>query len=186
MNNYALELSISIENQESASLTEKLIRMVATKTSVKDLSLTILPYGASLHLPDEILSELHLVGVHISDEVLHDILLSCSLLEKIKLLYFSKGLNTIKVKNLVCLHELQIVTMDTGSTGFEISHVPSLHVMGCNVHMNGMSRRFGPLIKDHSISLGSNVTDLTLGGGVIRDNASLDMIIKLGLPFLKV
>ena len=51
--------------------------------------------------------------------------------------------------------------------------------------MNRVDKRRGPLINSHSISLGSSVTDLTLGGGMIRDNASLDMINKLGLPFLK-
>ncbi|CAI9262515.1 unnamed protein product [Lactuca saligna] len=113
----SFELSISIENQESASLAEKWIRRVSTKRE-NDL-------------------------------------------------------------------QAQRITLDEGSTGLEIIHVPNLHVMGCNVRMNRMSRRFGPLIKDHSISLGSSITDLTLGGGMIRDNGSLDMIIKLGLPFLE-
>ncbi|CAH1422292.1 unnamed protein product [Lactuca virosa] len=213
------ELDIDIENQEAASLTEKWIRSVATKTCLKELSLTICPSGASLHLPAEILSgknltkitvsaarcpnsavwmtttrhpkcvslrELHLSCVRISEELLHAIFSSCSLLKKIELILCSKGLKTIKVENLPCLSHLQIVTSDRGSTAFEINHVQNLRFFGCNVRiMNRLDKRRGPLINSHSISLGSSVTDLTLGGVMIRDNASLDMIIKLGLPFLK-
>lgn len=210
------ELDIDIKNQEAASHTEKWIRSVATKTCLKELSLTICPSGASLDLPAEILSgknltkirvsaansavrmttnrhpecvslrELHLSRVRISEELLHAIFSSCSLLKKIELIVCSKDLKTIKVKNLPCLSHLQIVTSDRGSTAFEINHVQNLRFFGCNVRiMNRVDKRRGPLINSHSISLGSSVTDLTLGGGMIRDNASLDMINKLGLPFLK-
>ncbi|CAH1441501.1 unnamed protein product [Lactuca virosa] len=52
----SFDLNIRIENQESASLAENWIRFVATKTCLKELSLTFYLYGASLTLPDEILS----------------------------------------------------------------------------------------------------------------------------------
>ncbi|KAL4564923.1 hypothetical protein LXL04_028999 [Taraxacum kok-saghyz] len=216
------ELKIDIQNQKSAALAQKWIRSVATKTSLKELSLTISPSGASLHLPEELLSgenlikitvsasqgpkpnsiwmttthhpkcvtslrELHFSCVTVSEQVLHDIFSSCSSLVKIELILCSQGLNTIKVKNLHCLRQLQIVTSDGGSTAFEISHLKSLRMLGCNVRMNGRSKRLSipPLINGHSISLGSGVTELTLGGGMIMDDASLDMIVKLGLPFLE-
>ncbi|KAI3499891.1 hypothetical protein L1887_35705 [Cichorium endivia] len=211
------ELSICIQNQEAASLVEKCIRSVATKTSLKVLSLRISLQGASLHLPEEILSgqnltkiivsassgkhsvwmttthhpkclslrKLHLSGVYISKKVLHDIFVSCRFLAKIELLNSSRSLNSIKVTNLPGLYKFEILTSDARLTAFELNRVPNLPFLSCNVFMNQFSNRLGPLINAHSISLGRSVTELTLGGGMIRDNASLDMIIKLGLPFLE-
>ncbi|CAI9284851.1 unnamed protein product [Lactuca saligna] len=210
-------LKIDIDNQESASLAEKWIQSVATKSCLKELSLNIRLLGASLRLPDEILSgenltkirvsasstmvihsdsmktshhpkcvslrELHLHDVLISEEVLHDILSSCNLLEEIHLVRCSGDLNAIRIKNLPCLYHLHIVTNDGGSTALEINHVPILRVFTCNVIMHGRSKR--PLINAHSISLGSNVTKLTLCSGVFIDNASLDMMINSGLHCLE-
>ncbi|KAL4565022.1 hypothetical protein LXL04_029104 [Taraxacum kok-saghyz] len=209
------ELKIVIKNQESASLVEKWIRSVATKSSLKEISLTIRLNGASLHLPDEIFSgenltkisvsarwlgihkvwmttahnpkcgslrELYLYCVRINEEVLHDIFSSCRLLVKIQLLRCSQGLNTIKVKNLHFLQHLEIITDETDNTALEINHVPNLQMLICKATI---AREPTTPFNTHSIALGSNMTELILGRGVIKDNASLEMIIKSGLPFLK-
>ncbi|KAI3751989.1 hypothetical protein L2E82_23086 [Cichorium intybus] len=210
------KLVIDFENQESASLAEKWIRPVATKTCLKELVLTVRIYAASFTVPDEILlgenltklrvtvaggkkypvwmttsqhpvincvslQELHLDGVCISEEVLHDILSSCRMLVKIVLLESCKGLKTIKVKNLPRLNELQIAFDAADSTALEVSDVPNLGVFSYDLH----SLRL-PLIpyNGHLISLGSSrVTQLMLGG-MILDNVCLDTI-KLGFPFLE-
>ncbi|CAH1439719.1 unnamed protein product [Lactuca virosa] len=204
------ELLMDIENLESASHAEKWIRPVATKTCLRELSLSILIYGAPFTLPDEILSgenltkirvssplihsvwmpmpttpvincvslrELHFDGVRISEEALHDILSSCRLLVKIVLSHSCEGFKTIKVKNLPCLYKLRICVGDgyRCSTALEISDVPNLGVFSCNLHFP---------FKAHSISLVSSVTQLTLGGRVITDNACLHMI-ESGFPSLE-
>ncbi|KAI3509126.1 hypothetical protein L1887_24152 [Cichorium endivia] len=174
-------LVIDFENQESASLAEKWIRPVATTTCLKEFALTVRVYAASFTVPDEILlvgggkkypvwmttsqhpvincvslQELHLDGVCISEEVLHDILSSCRMLVK-------------------------IVLLESYSTALEVSDVPNLGVFSYDLH----SLRL-PLIpfNGHSISLGSSrVTQLMLGG-MILDNVCLDTI-KMGFPFLE-
>ncbi|CAH1421785.1 unnamed protein product [Lactuca virosa] len=122
------------------------------------------------------LRELQLDGVRISEEALHAILSSCSLLVKIKL-FSCKGFKTIKVKNLHCLYELRIFVGGRyqQSTAFEISDVPNLSGFSCNLHFP---------FKSDSISLRSNVTQLMLDGSVITDNACLYKI-KSGFPFLE-
>ncbi|KAI3691214.1 hypothetical protein L2E82_49434 [Cichorium intybus] len=128
------------------------------------------------------LRELHLDNVRISEEVLHDILSSCRLLEKIELLDSCEGFETIKVKNLHRLYKLQIDLDGVHSTSLQISDVPNLGVFTYNLDLQ--YRRDPPLpFNAHSISLGSNVTQLRLGG-VVTGNACLDMI-KLGFPFLE-
>ncbi|KAL7602521.1 hypothetical protein Lser_V15G22173 [Lactuca serriola] len=206
------DLNIRDESQKHASLVEKWIRCVASKTCLKELSLTINFY--SFNLPEEILScenltkislsgywkpclifqgppiikcvflrELKLSSVRIRQELLDNILSSCRLLVKIELKHSSQDLKTIKVKSLPCLNELEIVTKDKGIPSLEISNVPNLCFFSCNlidIRMHGALFN-----KAHSISLGSSVTELSLGGqGLVRDDASLD-IIKSGLPFLE-
>nr|KAJ0202883.1 hypothetical protein LSAT_V11C500248630 [Lactuca sativa] len=227
-----LELLIDIDNQESASVTERWIQSVATKSCLKELSLDIRLFGASLRLPDEILSgenltkitisassvkstvfglrvirvppkmvnhfvsmktthhpkclslrELHLSSVIITEVVLHDILSSCRLLEKIELLHCSQGLKAIKVENLPWLYKLHIATFDGNSTSLEVNHVPNLRFFSCSVDLIPWSKR--PLKNAHLISLGSNVTELTLCSILFRNKASLDKIINSGLHFIE-
>ncbi|KAI3497423.1 hypothetical protein L1887_40020 [Cichorium endivia] len=128
------------------------------------------------------LRELHLEGVCISEEALHDILLSCSSLVKIVLLGSCKGFKTIRVKNLPRLYELQIALDVVDSTALQISDVPNLGVFSCNVDLK--FRRHPPIpFNAYSISLGSNVTQLMLAG-MVTDNLCLDRI-KSGFPFLE-
>ncbi|XP_023732415.1 putative F-box/LRR-repeat protein At5g02700 [Lactuca sativa] len=127
------------------------------------------------------LRELQLDGVCIGEEALHDILSSCSRLEKIVLIHSCKGFKTIKVKNLPCLYELTISSssQDVHNTALEISHVPNLGVFTCDLPF--LFKAPAP----HSISLGSSVTELTLGGyGMVTGNACLKMI-ESGFPFLE-
>ncbi|KAL6502697.1 hypothetical protein OROHE_024350 [Orobanche hederae] len=114
------------------------------------------------------LQELHLDRVRISEEELHDILSSCTLLVKIKLLRCCNGFKTIKVKNLHRLYDLTISEEDDedapSSSALEISHLP---------------------FNTSSISIGCSMTELTLGGyGMVTDNASLEMIGSR-FPFLE-
>ncbi|XP_023773266.1 F-box/LRR-repeat protein At5g02910 [Lactuca sativa] len=211
----SFELKMDMQNQESASHAEKWIGFVATKTSLKEFSLSVYLKGASsFTLPDELLlgenltkirvgaswgtdisvrmttshhpvikcvslRELHLAGVHISEEALNDILSSCSSLEKIRLSNIDfdscEGFKTIKVINLPRLYELSI-TLDAA---LEISNVPNLAVFSYDLLRSGQLR-FSANV--HSLSL-SNVTQLMLGG-VVRDNVCLDMI-KSRFPFLE-
>ncbi|KAL7600047.1 hypothetical protein Lser_V15G22422 [Lactuca serriola] len=150
------DLMMDVKNQESASHAEKWIGPLATKTCLKEFSLSITLNGASFTLLDEILSgesltkirvsggpvlmttsqhpvikcvslrELHLDCVRISEEALNHILSSCSLLVKMVLLDSCKGFKTIKVKNLPRLYELQINLNAVDSTALEISDVPNL------------------------------------------------------------
>ncbi|CAI9273782.1 unnamed protein product [Lactuca saligna] len=178
------DLMIDIESQESASHVEKWIGAIATKSCLREMSLSIdiALLRTSLTLPDEILSELYLNGVRISEEALHDILSSCSLLEKIELLDSCKGFKTFKVKNLLRLYELRIDLDAVHSTALEISDVPNLGVFSYDLHV---CRPQMPIIPFNalSISLGRSVTRLMLGG-VITDNACLETI-KTEFPFLE-
>ncbi|XP_023768765.1 F-box/LRR-repeat protein At5g02910 [Lactuca sativa] len=63
------ELVIDIENQESASHAEKWIRPVATKTCLKEFSLSVMLYGAPFRLPNEILSGLNLTKIRVSSRL---------------------------------------------------------------------------------------------------------------------
>nr|GEW47877.1 hypothetical protein [Tanacetum cinerariifolium] len=77
------------------------------------------------------LRELELIEVHISEEVFHNLVSTCKLLEKINLnLEFTEGLKIIKVNNLHCLQELKITT-GTRYYNIEIYNVPSLRSFYC-------------------------------------------------------
>ncbi|XP_023761561.1 uncharacterized protein LOC111909991 isoform X2 [Lactuca sativa] len=135
------------------------------------------------------LRELHLDGVCISEETLNLILSSCSLLVKIELsnIYSDscEGFKTIKVINLPFLYALSIGLDGWQSTSLEIRDVPNLGVFSYDLFHSARLWDPHPLpfnSNAHSISLGRNVTHLMLGG-VIADNAGLDMI-KSGFPFL--
>lgn len=211
-------LLIDIENQESASLAEKWIGPIATKTCLREFFLSIKLFGASFTLPDDILSgenlnltkikveasmasgyslwmtttqrpvincvslrKLHLKGVSIGEEVLHDLLSSCTLLEKIALIDSCKGFKTLKVKNLPRLYELRIALDAASSTALELSDVPNLSMFSCDLHD---LRPYMPCIpfNAYSVFFASSLTQLRLDV-VIQDYECLDMI-KSGLPFL--
>ncbi|CAI9263362.1 unnamed protein product [Lactuca saligna] len=174
------DLKIRDHSQQHASLVENWIRCVASRTCLKELSLTINFY--SFNLPEEILSRENLTKISLS-ELLDNILSSCRLLVKIELKRSSQDLKTIKVKSLPCLNELEIVTEGKGVPSVEISNVPNIRFFSCNLIDLRMHRAL--FNQAHSISLGSSVTELWLGGpGLVRDDASLD-IIKSGFPFLE-
>lgn len=168
------DLHFGIHNQKAAPRAEKMITQVVSKSSLKELYLTIMADDiASFTLPDEIFSSekldtlslkleqpqdchslpvgheshttnnyslyissnpviqcvnlrvLELLDVHISEEVLHNLLSTCKLLEKINL-KLPKGLEKIKVNNLRYLHELKMASINENDN-LEISNVPSLH-----------------------------------------------------------
>ncbi|GKE68685.1 putative F-box/LRR-repeat protein isoform X2, partial [Tanacetum coccineum] len=76
---------------------------------------------------------LELRDVHISEDVLHNLLSSFKLLEKINL-KLPEGLEKIKVNNLRYLHELKIATRD--HLGYlEISNVPCLRSLSYNAKL---------------------------------------------------
>lgn len=127
------------------------------------------------------LRKLHLKGVSIGEEVLHELLSSCTLLEKIALIHSCKGFKTLKVKNLPRLYELRIALDAASSTALELSDVPNLDVFSCDLHD---WRPYMPCIpfNAYSVFLASGVRQLRLDV-VIQDYECLDMI-KSGLPFL--
>ncbi|CAI9304377.1 unnamed protein product [Lactuca saligna] len=65
------DLKINIEDQESASQAEKWIGDVATKTCLKEISLSLLLWGASFRLPDEILASENLTKLRVSAPRIH-------------------------------------------------------------------------------------------------------------------
>ncbi|CAH1428830.1 unnamed protein product [Lactuca virosa] len=65
------DLKIDIENQESASQAEKWIGDVTTKTCLKEISLSLLLWGASFRLPDEILASGNLTKIRVSAPRIH-------------------------------------------------------------------------------------------------------------------
>ncbi|GKD22784.1 F-box protein-like protein, partial [Tanacetum coccineum] len=96
-----------------------------------------------------------------------------SLLEKINLIY-CEGFKTIKLKNLRCLRELEISSIEQNDI-LEIDDVPSLGFFRYTDYLNKPL----PFNMD---SLGS-VTHLDISG-VVLDNAFFDMI-KSNFPFLE-
>ncbi|CAH1447210.1 unnamed protein product [Lactuca virosa] len=157
------ELLIDIENQESASHAEKMdwscdeILSSGENLSKIDVSSPLRHHSViwmTTTTPTPVINcvslrELQLDGVCIGEEALHDILSSCSRLEKIVLIHSCKG------------------------------HVPNLGVFTCDLPF--LFKAPAP----HSISLGSSVTELTLGGyGMVTGNACLKMI-ESGFPFLE-
>ncbi|GJW27622.1 acyl carrier protein 1, chloroplastic-like protein [Tanacetum coccineum] len=143
------DIHFGIHKPKSATRAEMFIKRVASKSSLKELCLTVVDDVASSTLPDEIFSSenlntlsikldfslhmesplkknyplhisnnpliicvnlrvLELLDVHIShEEVLHNLLSTCKLLEKINLRLL-EGLNKIKVNKLLYLQELKI------------------------------------------------------------------------------
>ncbi|KAI3510198.1 hypothetical protein L1887_25729 [Cichorium endivia] len=133
------------------------------------------------------LRELQLDKLHISEEVLDDIFSACSLLVKVKLSLLKGDLKTIKIKNLGCLKDLTISSLEgtrSSATVLESDHVPNLNYFMCDLRF--MPSQVGnPLpFNAHSLSLGSGVTELWLRGLII-DDACMDLI-ESKLPFLKV
>ncbi|KAL4558650.1 hypothetical protein LXL04_036851 [Taraxacum kok-saghyz] len=135
------------------------------------------------------LRKLHLEGVCMSEEVLHDILSSCKLLEKISLIYCCKGFKTIRVKNLSRLYELNISLRKVDEYGYftslEISDVPNLDVFSYKLPIWEPDMPLTPF-NAHSIRI-NYLTELTLDGvidpTVITDTACVDKI-QSGFPFL--
>nr|GFA84715.1 hypothetical protein [Tanacetum cinerariifolium] len=116
---------------------------------------------------------LDLQYVNISEEVLHNLLSACTLLEKIKV-WYCKGLKNVLVKNLRHLRELVI-----SSVVLEINNVPSLCLFDYDTINWGLNK-FVPFKID---SLGS-VTQLSIKGVVVDDDALLN-IIKSKFPLLE-
>ncbi|GJW04215.1 F-box protein-like protein [Tanacetum coccineum] len=156
------------QSTKSAIRVEKFIKRVASKSSLKELCLTVADDVASFTLPGEIFSSenlntlslkldfslhmerplkknyplhissnplivcvnlrvLELLDVHLShEEVLHNLLSTCKLLEKINL-RLPEGLDKIKVNNLLYLQELKIApSSDYDEASLEIYDVSHL------------------------------------------------------------
>ncbi|XP_071712296.1 uncharacterized protein [Rutidosis leptorrhynchoides] len=117
---------------------------------------------------------LELIFVKISEEVLHTLFSTCTLLENIKLSYCS-GLKTIKVRNLRYLQQLKLETTIPIDV-LKIDDVPNLCLFDYDVV-------YEPIKTFNTASL-TSVTELSLHGVTI-DVAFLDMI-KSKLPFLEI
>ncbi|GKC29509.1 putative F-box/LRR-repeat protein isoform X2, partial [Tanacetum coccineum] len=158
----SFDLQFDIWNQKSASLANKWIMSVASKSALKEIFLSIWVGNDSFTLPDEIFSSanlheikisamtnplciphnrvilcvslrvLELNYLYISEDALHNLLSTCSLLEKINLCC-CEGFKTIKLKNLRCLRELEISSIEQNDI-LEIDDVPSLGIF----HYNSM------------------------------------------------
>ncbi|KAL7605160.1 hypothetical protein Lser_V15G19837 [Lactuca serriola] len=194
------KLVIDIENQESASHAEKWIRSVSTKTSLKEISLSIFPSGAcaSFKLPDEILLGENLTKIIVlASRGIRSVCMTTSHLSVIKCVSLrelhlnrvrisEEGFKMLKFINLPRLYKLRIALEGWQSTSLEIRDVPNLGVFSYQLFHSARLWDPHPLpfnASAHSISLGSSVTQLMLGG-VIADNAGLDMI-KSGFPSLE-
>ncbi|GJT78671.1 F-box protein-like protein [Tanacetum coccineum] len=116
---------------------------------------------------------LELKFLYISEDALHNLLSTCSLLEKIYLCC-CEGFKTIKLKNLRCLRELEISSTEQNDI-LEIDDVPSLGFFCYTDYLNKPL----PFNMD---SLGS-VTHLDISG-VVLDNAFFNMI-KSNFPLLE-
>nr|GEX02571.1 hypothetical protein [Tanacetum cinerariifolium] len=203
------DLVFDITNQESASLANKWIFRVSSKSALKELFLRIWVRIDSFTLPDEIFSSanlneikisatdvtmtnplwipysrvilcvslrvLELKYLNISEDMLHNLLSTCSLLEKINL-FCCEGFKTINLKNLRCLRELEITTLENNI--MEIDDVPSLGFFHYDALLHHSMRPL-PFNMD---SLG-RVTHLDISR-VVLDDAFFDMI-KSKFPFLE-
>ncbi|GJV48331.1 putative F-box/LRR-repeat protein isoform X2 [Tanacetum coccineum] len=197
------DLVFDIRDQQSVSLANKWIFGVASKSALKELFLSIWVEIDSFTLPDEIFSSanlheikisaminplciphnrvilcvslrvLELTFLYISEDALHNLLSTCSLLEKINLCW-CVGFKTIKLKNLRCLRELEISSIEDNDI-LEIDDVPSLGFFRYTDYLNKPL----PFNMD---SLGS-VTHLDISG-VVLDNAFFNMI-KSNFPLLE-
>ena len=107
----------------------------------------------------------------------------------IALYYFSfHVLITIQVKSFHYLEELEIATNSREFTSVDVKYVPNLCVFHCDIYPGPICMRMVPtnLFKTHSISLGSSLTQLSLGGqGLVTDDESLNMIESGLFPFLE-
>nr|XP_043615951.1 F-box/FBD/LRR-repeat protein At4g00160-like [Erigeron canadensis] len=123
---------------------------------------------------------LRLSHVNISDDVFHNLLSTCRLLEKV-ILFLCLGLKTIKVKNLGFLCHLQIISRAQDDDGFlEIDNVPSLGFFSYksfafSIAETGNLLPFKTTGSTTACSLGRSVTRLYLNG-VIIDDTFIDMI----------
>ncbi|GJS29893.1 F-box protein-like protein [Tanacetum coccineum] len=169
-----IDLTINIKNQELAFLAEKWVHFVASKSSLKELYLRI--RDNLNHVNCVSLRVLQLHHVRISKELLHKLLSTCTLLEKISLFCYER-IKTIKINNLHCLREVKFES-GVQNDAFEIIDVPSLKLFSYD---SSLERRKKPP-PFNICSLGS-ITELYLDGVVI--DASLFHIIETKLPFLE-
>lgn len=150
---------------------------VTNRTSTMDNSLWICNNPPMINCLS--LRVLHLECLHITENLLDNLFTTCSLLEKINL-DSCEGFNTVKVKNLLRLQELKIVSLQEKDDDIlEIDNVPSLAVFQYTSLLTTENKPIPFNIK----SLGSNVTQLSISG-VILDNAFFN-IIKLQFPLLQ-
>ncbi|GKB56022.1 putative F-box/LRR-repeat protein isoform X2 [Tanacetum coccineum] len=139
-----------------STIMKKWMQFVASKSSLKELNLTVDVNTFSSLLSDEIFSDenlksisvrvygykfvslnplikcvslrvLDLYKVNLSEGVLDNLLSTCILLEKISLSFVPR-LGKVKVKNLMWLRELRIATRDVGEQ-LDIKHAPSLRLL---------------------------------------------------------
>ncbi|KAL7584105.1 hypothetical protein Lser_V15G46184 [Lactuca serriola] len=166
------DLKIDIENQESASQAEKWIRDVATKTCLKEISLSLLLWGASFKLPDDILASENLTKIRVSAPRIHPNSVWMTMTNPV-------------IKCVSSLRELHLEGVSISEEAFHhiLSDVPKLGVF--SYYRRDVFQSHFPLVieplNSHSISM-RKVSRLMLGD-VITDNTCLDMI-KSGFPFL--
>nr|XP_043626173.1 uncharacterized protein LOC122597665 [Erigeron canadensis] len=129
------------------------------------------------------LRQLVLKKVNVSEDVFHNLLSACSLLEII-ILELCSGVNTIKVRNLGCLRHLDITTIE-GDGLLEIDNVPSLGFFGYRMLSPCRGKNLLPFKTTDTMasSLGRSVICLHLSGTII-DDTFFDMI-KSKFPFLE-
>nr|XP_043621804.1 putative F-box protein At3g58860 [Erigeron canadensis] len=208
----SFSLYLSIQDMKSASVAEKWIRRVSSKSCLKKLYLEISVRKGSFMLPDEIFSGenldtasitadwslsnilsissncvincvslrvLKLIEVHVSEEVLNNLLSTCSLLEKVKL-SLPEGSRTIKVKNLRYLRKLKIHSKDPNDV-LEIHDVPSLRLLSYDSSLAFAWVPRKSLLLNADVLGG--VKELSLAGVIMDD--SLSDIIKSKFPFLE-
>ncbi|GKB62222.1 F-box protein-like protein [Tanacetum coccineum] len=132
----SFDLELHIQNQESAFAAEKWIQPIVSKSCLKELSLKIRGLNDSLALPNELFSSeklrtknvtglrlricsnpfikcvtlrvLDLQYVNVTEEVFHNLLSTCTLLEKIEV-WSCKGLKNVMVKNRKKPHRTMII-----------------------------------------------------------------------------
>ncbi|XP_071728364.1 uncharacterized protein [Rutidosis leptorrhynchoides] len=155
----SFDLHFTFKENESTRLAEKVYSLPAVKylqintNVIKCVSLRVL----------------ELLNVHICEEILHNLLSTCSLLEKINLSVFYRS-KMIRVKNLRYLEELQISSQPSLES-MELDELPCLHSFIFN---EALSIFVSNPISINMDSIG-NVIELSLVG-VIIDYALLDMI----------
>ncbi|KAL7605226.1 hypothetical protein Lser_V15G17330 [Lactuca serriola] len=141
------------------------LRVTGSFSKIHSLLMTTHPVINSVSL-----RKLHLKHVHISEQVIHEIFSTCKLLVDVEL-FHCKGFDTIKIKNLGFLNNLQIDSYERNRI-LEINEAPNLSFFWCvgnplSVNMDSLEK----------------VTHLSFGD-VFMDEAFLDMI-KLKFPLLE-